>query len=54
MQKAKIVVAVRKRPLFEKERAKGYNDIVQVNGNTQVVVSEMKYRFDLMVGKRLT
>ncbi len=42
MQKAKIIVAVRKRPLFEKEKSKGYTDIIGIHNGNQVVVSEMK------------
>ena len=38
----KIKVAIRKRPLSNKEKSKGENDMIDIKSNNTVIVKEMK------------
>ena len=43
----KIKVIIRKRPLNQKEIAKGETDIISIKDNSRVIVSEQKVGLDL-------
>lgn len=43
----KIRVCIRKRPLSDKERAKGEKDLMEVTDNNEIIVKELKMKLDL-------
>lgn len=49
----KIVVVIRKRPLGKREIQKKEEDIVDVNGESSVIVKEVKYSYLSTIDKKL-